>query len=144
MSQENIEVVRRAVAAVNERDVNRYLALCTDDIQLETPWTAVEGVYEGRDAIRRFFTDLNDTAPDFHLEIERLDSIGSYRVLGFLRVRASGRATGITAGPESLSTDPPEAGIPTANVYDFSKGRIRRIRVFVNRAEALEAVGLRQ
>src|SRR5215216_5713215 len=89
MSQENIEVIERAVAALNERDVDGYLACCTDDIQLRTPWAAVEGVYEGSQAIRRFFADLRDTALDFRLTIERADPIGANRVLVFLR--ASGR-----------------------------------------------------
>jgi len=141
MSQENVEVVRRAIAAANERDVDRYLALCSEDIELQTPWTAVEGLYVGPDAIRRFFTDIRDTARDFHLNIERLESIGSDRVL---RAHVSGRASGITVGSESLSSEPRHAGIPTGNVYDLSDGKIRRIRIFVDRGEALEAVGLRE
>jgi len=32
MSQENVEIVKRAVAALNERDVDRYLADCTENI----------------------------------------------------------------------------------------------------------------
>ena len=139
-----MEVVRRAIAAANERDVDRYLALCTDDIQLQTPWTGIEGVYEGRDAIRRFFTDLRDTASDFHLSIERLDSIRSDQVLVFLRAHVSGRASGITVRSESLSSEPPQAGVPTGNVYDLSKGKISRIRIFLDRDEALEAAGLRE
>ena len=34
MSQENLEVVERAVAALNERDIDRYLGCCTEDIEL--------------------------------------------------------------------------------------------------------------
>jgi len=124
--------------------VDRYLALCSEDIELQTPWTAVEGLYVGPDAIRRFFTDIRDTARDFHLNIERLESIGSDRVLAFLRAHVSGRASGITVGSESLSSGPRHAGIPTGNVYDLSDGKIRRIRIFVDRDEALEAVGLRE
>ena len=32
MSQENVQVVSRAIAAVNARDIGSYLACCTDDI----------------------------------------------------------------------------------------------------------------
>jgi hypothetical protein len=142
MSQENVDVVKRVIAAVNERDVEGYLACCTSDIQLQTPWTAVEGVYEGPDAIRRFFADLHDTAPDFRLTIERLEPIAADRVLAFLRVNARGRASGITVGAEIPATT--DAGIPTANVYDLSEGKIRRIRIFVDRADALEAAALRE
>ena len=132
MSQENVEVVRRAVAAVNRRDLDAYLACCTDDVQLSTPLTDVTGVYEGPDGIRRFFADVGDTGPDFHLTIERVEPIGQDRVLTFMRLTATGRASGI---PQDART---------GNVYDLAGGKIERIRIFVDRAEALEAAGLRE
>jgi hypothetical protein len=132
MSQANEAAVEKVIAAVNQRDIDGYLACCTEDIQLRTPWAAIDGVYEGKDAIRRFFTDLSDTGPDFRLIIERLESIGADQVLAFLRVTVSGRASGIPAATDS----------PTANIYDFVKGKINRIRIFRDRHEALKAVGL--
>jgi hypothetical protein len=33
MRHENLEVIERAIAAINERDIDAYLA-CTDDVQL--------------------------------------------------------------------------------------------------------------
>jgi ketosteroid isomerase-like protein len=142
MSQENVEVVESAIAAVNERDIDRYLACCTEDIQLQPPWTAVEGVYEGPDAVRRFFVDLRDTIPDFQLTIERLESVGANQVLAFLRASATGRASGIPAGAAAPAAAIPAGGIPTANVYDLVDGKIRRVQAFLDREEALEAVGL--
>jgi hypothetical protein len=134
MSQENVEIVERLVAAFNERDIDRYLSCCTDDIQLRTPWAEVEGAYEGGDAIRRFFTDLGDTSPDFQIKVESLEPIGADRVLAFMRVTASGRSSGIPAADD----------MPTANVYDLADGKIKRIRVFLDRDKALEAAGLRE
>ena len=142
MSHENLEAVQEVISAVNDRDLDRYLAHCTESIQLETPWAAVEGAYEGPDAIRRLFSDLRDTLPDLHLVIERLEAIGSDRVLAFLRASATGRASGITAAAGDLSATGRD--IPSANIYDFAGGKIRRIRVFLDRQEALEAVGLRE
>jgi hypothetical protein len=43
MSQENVEIVERAIAAVNARDIEAYLACCTHDIELHTPVAAVAG-----------------------------------------------------------------------------------------------------
>ena len=146
MSQENVELVERVVAAVNERDVEGYVGCCADDVKLQTPWSAVEGVYEGSEAIRRFFADLQDTAPNFRLTIERAEPIGDTRVLVFLRASVTGRASGLPAGALSGELrDAPAAGdIPTATVYDFADSKITSIRVFVDRDEALEAVGLRE
>ena len=132
MSQENVEAVERAVAAVNERDIDRYLAGCTEDVELQTPLASIGGTYEGVDAIRRFFADIEDTGPDFRLDLERVEAIGADRVLAFLRATASGRSSGI---PTAYST---------TNIYDFVDGKIRRIRIFLDRQEALEAVGLRE
>jgi hypothetical protein len=143
MSQENVEVVQALISAVNDRDLDRYLAHCTESIRLETPWAAVEGAYEGPLAMRRFFSDLRDTLPDFKLAIERLEPIGADRVLALLRVRATGRASGITAtaGADALSAA--GGALPTATIYDLADGRVNRIRVFIDRQEAFEAVGLR-
>ena len=55
MSQENVRLVERAIAAINARDIEGYLACCTENVKLETPMAAVGGVYEGIDGIRRYF-----------------------------------------------------------------------------------------
>jgi len=132
MSQENLELVKRAIAALNERDIDRYLACCTEDIELHTPLAAIGGVYNGPDGIRRFFADVSDAGPDLRVTIERLEAIGADRVLTFEHFSISGRATGIPTPADS------------AGVFDLAEGKIKRIRIFLDRAEALEAVGLRQ
>ena len=130
MSQENVEVVKRAIAAVNARDIAAYLACCTLDIELHTPTVALTGVYEGPAGIRRFFEDVEDAAPNFRLNLERVCAIGSDQVLAFLDITASGRASGLPAGT------------PTANVYELVDGKVRRVRIFADRQQALEAVRL--
>jgi ketosteroid isomerase-like protein len=132
MSQKNVEVVRRAVAAVNRRDIDGYLACCTDDVRLSTPLAEVVGAYDGPDGIRRFFTDISDTGPDFKLTIERLEAVGTDRVLALMEVTATGRASGI---PQVAQT---------GNIYDLVDGKIDRIQIFVDRQQALEAAGLRE
>ena len=134
MSQENVEIVRQAIAAINERDIDAYLSCCTKDVQLITPIAEVAGSsYDGPDGIRRFFTDIGDVfAADFKITIEHLEAIGPDRVLAFGRNTATGRASGI----------PTEAA--TGNVYDFANGKIKRIRIFFDRDQALEAAGLRE
>jgi len=129
MSQENVEIVERAITAVNARDVEAYLACCTPDIELHTPLVAVGGLYEGPAGIRRFFADVEDAAPDFHLHVESVRPVGD-ALLAFLNVTATGRASGLPTGT------------PTANVYEFADGKIRRVRIFADRQQALEAVGL--
>jgi ketosteroid isomerase-like protein len=128
MSQENVETVRRAIAAINARDIDAYVACCTEDVELLLPMAGAE--YLGDHGIRRFFTDIEDIGPDFRIEAQRVQAIGDSNVLAFLRVGSTGRASGIVIGAES------------ANVYDFIDGKISRVRIFLDRDEALKAVGL--
>ena len=76
MSQENVEIVERAIAAVNDRDIDSYLACCTEDIQLQTPVSPIEGIYKGAEGIKRYFADLRDAGRDFRVTIDRLETVG--------------------------------------------------------------------
>ena len=132
MSQENVRLVERAIAAINARDIEGYLACCTESVKLETPVAAVGGVYEGIDGIRRFFTDIEDAGPDFRIEIDGVEEIDRKRVLAFLRNSSTGRARGISMAA------------PVNNVYDLIDGKISHIRIFFDRQQALKAVGLEE
>jgi ketosteroid isomerase-like protein len=112
MSQENVEIVERAIAAVNARDVDAYLACCTENVHLQTPLAPIGGTYDGPKAIRRFFDDVADTGPDFRLSLDGAERLGPDRVLAFLRVSATGRASGIPASSDR----------PITNVYDLDTG----------------------
>jgi ketosteroid isomerase-like protein len=128
MSQANVKTVERAIAAVNARDIHGYLACCTENVELLAPMAGAE--YLGADGIRRFLTDIEDIGPDFRIEVQRVQAIGDGSAIAFLRFGSTGRASGIVTGAES------------ANVYDFIDGKISRIRIFLDRDEALKAVGL--
>jgi ketosteroid isomerase-like protein len=117
MSQENVETVGRAIAAINERDIRAYLACCTENL--------------GADGIKRFFTDIEDIGPDFRIEVQRVQAVGDNTVIAFMRTSATGRASGIATGTESQT-----------NVYDFADDKISRIRIFLDGDQALKAVGL--
>jgi len=133
VSRENARLVERAIAAINARDIEGYLACCTENVKLETPMAAVGGVYEGIDGIRRYFADIEDAAPDFRIELDGVEEVDSKRVLAFLRISSTGRASGIRMAPP-----------PLTNVYDLIDGKLSRIRIFLDRQQALKAVGLEE
>jgi ketosteroid isomerase-like protein len=58
MSQENVEVVRRALAALNRRDVEAYLEVASPQIELITPALPLQGPITGHEGIRDFFREL--------------------------------------------------------------------------------------
>jgi ketosteroid isomerase-like protein len=130
MSEENARLVERAIAAINARDIEGYLACCTENIKLETPMAAVGGVYEGTDGIRRYFTDIEDAGPDFRIELDGVEEVDSQRLVAFLRTSGTGRVSGIRMEPP-----------PLTNVYDLIDGKISHVRIFLDRQEALKAAG---
>jgi ketosteroid isomerase-like protein len=129
MSQANAETVRRAIAAINAREIDAYLAFCTENVELLIA-ESVGAEYLGADGIRRFFTDIEDVGPDFLIEVERVQAVGDSHVLALLRTSSTGRVSGIVTGAES------------GNVYDFVDGKISRIRIFLDRDDAVKAAGL--
>jgi ketosteroid isomerase-like protein len=125
-----VEVVERAVAAINARDVDAYLACCTENVELLMPFFA-GAEFVGADGIRRFFADIEDIGPDFRIEVQSVQAVGdNNNVIAFMQTSATGRASGIATGSEST------------NVYDLIHGKINRVRIFLDRQEALKAVGL--
>ena len=41
MSAQNVEIVRQAITALNERDIEGYLGCCAENVTLRTPIAAV-------------------------------------------------------------------------------------------------------
>ncbi len=69
MSQENVELVHRAIDAVNRRDLAALLAVMDDDVEAAPLMAAMEGGYRGHDGIRRWWENLHDVWPDFSIEV---------------------------------------------------------------------------
>jgi ketosteroid isomerase-like protein len=132
VSQEGVRLVERAIAAINARDIESYRACCTEDVKLETPMAAVGGVYEGIDGIRRFLTDIEDAVPDWRMELGGVEEVDSKRVIAFLRNSSTGRASGV------------RMAWAQTNVYELIDGKISHVRIFLDRQEALKAVGLEE
>jgi ketosteroid isomerase-like protein len=129
MSEENVAVVQRVIAALNDRDVDRYLAFCSPDVELVSPVAAIEGSSRGPEGIRQFFAGLDESTNEFRLDVERLQAVDEDRVLAMVQLRFTSQG-GI------------QLNQAIANVYDLAGGKVRRVRVFLDRAKALEAAGL--
>jgi hypothetical protein len=132
MSQENVEIVRAAVSAINDRDLHRYLALCAPDIELITPVAAIEGASVGTEGIREFFAGIDESWSEFQLQIESVDELSDGRVIAALHLRTQS-AGGVALAPQ-----------PIVNVYTLAGGKLNRVEVFAGRTEALEAVRLEE
>ena len=128
MSQENVEVVRRALAALDRRDVDAYLEVASPQIELITPALPLQGLITGHEGIRDFFRELWSFSEASEFQVEEIRAVEG-RVLAFFVIAAT--------GPQGIQTSARVGG-----VYDLERGKIRRAHVFADRTEAREAVGL--
>jgi ketosteroid isomerase-like protein len=122
--------VREAIAAINERDVERYLALCAPDIELVSPVAAIEGASKNAGGIREFFAGVYEAANEFRLDVESLQELGDGRVLAFISL------TFVSKGGAGLTE-------PIANIYTLSERKLRKVDVYRDRERALDAAGMR-
>ena len=132
MSEENVEVVRSALASF-DRSLDRVAEFWDPEID----WRAIEGapddigVFKGHEAMRRYYGQWYDTFDDIQVETEELLDAGEQIVA---MVRAVGRMKGSGANIDM------RLGI----VYTVRDGLIVRGREYPSREEALEAAGLEE
>jgi uncharacterized protein len=130
MSRENVEIVRRMVAAWNAGDIDGWLELCAPGIEVVFPPDVPEpGPFHGRDELRAWAEGFMAAWEDFQAEIQQAVQAGE-RVVVALYYRGHGRDTGI----EIEQTD--------WHVFTIRDGKITHWRNYGTQADALEAVGL--
>ena len=132
MSQENVEIARRAYETFNAGDISGWLPMHSADAELhDLPNVPDPGVHRGHVEMRTWAQGLIETTEYLRFEPQRFIEAGE-RVLVPVRASAKGRGSGV---PVEMSF---------VDVFEFSDGKIRRLGSYVNEAEALEAVGLRE
>ena len=133
MSEENIDVILKAVEAVNRRDAEAFVAAVSPDVAWETnpEMVGLGGIYQGRAGVREFFKDLFglETWESIQVEVEEITEASDDRVLLGLLAKARGRGSGV----------PTEARL--WQVLWFAEGLITRRQAFWTRQEALAAAG---
>ena len=131
MSQENVDVIRRFSELWQRRDWDAMADLGDPSVEQHG---AVGGLEEGRvlrgfTEIRRDYESVENTWGEHRVEPQKLIDAGD-RVVLFIREYQRGKRSGI------------ELVVDTAVVFDLQDGRIVRIQGYMDRAKALEAVGL--
>ena len=129
MSQENVDLTRRAFQAFHDRDLDALLAMLDDDVEAFPFLAGMEGGYRGHDGIRRWWAGLLGTFPDFSAEIVELHDLGD-STMAVLRMPGHG----------AESDTPFDAA--AWHVSHFQHGKCIGWRAYTREREALEAVGL--
>jgi ketosteroid isomerase-like protein len=136
MSQENVEVVRRAIgtmsfdAAEDDRRAEYVERLAFDVEFEEDPRFPEAGTYRGRDEVLRYFAQFVSQFEPFLFTVEDLVDAGEDNVLVCLHIE--GRGKGSSA----------EFDVRAGWVFTVRDGQVVRIRAYYERAAAFEAVGL--
>jgi uncharacterized protein len=96
MSQENVDVVRRALAAFPRGDVEEMLSYLDPDLEWHSAIVGgAEGnVYRGHDGFRRWLVDSFESFEELRNEWSEFRDLGD-RVLVFGHVKARGRESGV-------------------------------------------------
>ena len=130
MSEENVEVVKRANELTNDGDLDAAYSFLHPDIEWviarEHPDTRT---LTGREAVAEYQRDWQEAIPDVHYEYDRVLEAGG-KVVGIGTVRGTGTASGA------------DVRVPIALVFTLRDGLITRVEEYLNPSEALKAVGL--
>jgi len=103
-----------------------------EEFELRLPGDYPEGesIFRGREGVRRLLVMMQDVWAEWRVEPERFFDAGD-KVVVFTRGVARARASGV---PIELSG---------AYVWSIKEARLMSARVYLDRSEALEAVGLK-
>jgi ketosteroid isomerase-like protein len=133
VSQENVELVRKGYSAEGRVDLGRFAEFFEPDAELIFPeaYPDTEARYVGLDGFRRAMQRMDEIWEDLRFEAERFLDAGQ-SVVVFVT----------TSGTARISRAALAARV--AHVYDLRDGRLVRLRIFLDRQDALKAVGLEE
>jgi ketosteroid isomerase-like protein len=130
MSQENVEVVRRVYKLAEARGVEGLMEFATDDIVwISDPSFPGGGRQNGKEEVRRWLTEIW-IYDEISIDVEQIIDLDD-------------RALGITQF-HAVFADAPPVHWPWCHLFTFRDGLISQARAFFDRAQALEAAGLRE
>jgi len=132
MSQENVEAVKTAYAALNSGDIPAVVGMCHPDVVLDNTNAAFDAaVYHGHAGLGEFFSLGPTMWESQRFEVEDAISLDADRVVVLQRIVSVGRD-----GVETIARN--------AMLFTLSGGKAIQIKSFQTKGEALEAVGRRE
>ena len=131
MSQENVEIVRAAIEAMNRRDIQAVLRGMDPEVRFEHRLAALEGNFVGLDGVRGWFADLGEYLVNGQIQCQDVRDLGD-RVLGLGTLGATGKESGV----ETRQT--------FAALARYRDGLMTEYIDFGDVEQALEAAGLRE
>ena len=135
MSQENVEIVRRAMDANRSGGLDDAMELFAEgvidaDCEFASRISSIEGsTYRGREGFRHYLEDMEDAFQEWHNDVNEVSLVAPDIVLVDVTFRGTGQS-GVAVELQSFA------------VCVFSGAKIVRLAAHPTRTEALEAAGL--
>jgi ketosteroid isomerase-like protein len=135
MSEENMALMAWLIDAFNSRDIEGFTSRCHPDLEwVPALITRAEGgpesTYRGIEGFRRWIAETDEVMAEFQVQPEVYRDVGDDRVLLLGTIVGKGRQSGADVHAE------------LGQVFTFRDGQLVSYRGYLDRAEALEAVGL--
>jgi ketosteroid isomerase-like protein len=132
MSRENVEIVRRSYESLNRRDIEAWIEVFHPDVEMHDVAGIPDApVRRGHDALREWVAMMEDIWTDACYEPEEFTDAGKF-VLVAVHAKARGARGGVPLD------------VPMFHAFEMEDERIRRLWAYLDRAEALKAVGLEE
>jgi ketosteroid isomerase-like protein len=130
MSEENVEIVKRSIAAYSGRDFEALREVSHPDI--EQDWSASLGlearVYQGRERVLSFYENYFETFEEIDIQPDRFIESGDWVVVP---------NTGFVRGRDGIETV-----ARSTFAFEVQDGLIARVRLHQETQQALDALGL--
>jgi ketosteroid isomerase-like protein len=131
VSEQNVELHRRLIAAFNARDLEAIIAKSDPQIEYDSMMTVPGGdVYRGHEGMRRYFRDMQDAWGDeIRAEPEAYFDLGQHTLAVYV-LRGRGQQSGA------------EVAMPFAQVIRWRDGLMLHFKAYPRREDALRDLGM--
>jgi ketosteroid isomerase-like protein len=133
MSQENLDILRKALPERGAGDMEALLAILDESVEWDYVGAFPEGLttYHGPGEVRIFLEQWAEAFDDFGFRAEEAIDAG-HSIVVRLRQWGRGRETGAQVENRSWQ------------MFTFRDGKVVHCRGYATKAEALEAAGMRE
>jgi ketosteroid isomerase-like protein len=133
LSEENLELIRRAYELMNRGDIEAGMELADPAIELETLFTAISGRrYLGHDGVREWWADQTESWEQMRQTPQQVIEVDAERAIVVVRLEATGKASGVEIDQEVAAT------------WTIRNGKCVRLEAHGSLEEALEAASAKK
>jgi ketosteroid isomerase-like protein len=134
MSEENVEIVRNAIAAFDRGDIEGVLRHCDEDIVITQPpeLPGVSPEQHGHRGVLEALAIWPEQWDDYRIETARIAAAPGDKVFVTQRTRGRGKQSGV------------EVDMDFSFVFTVHDAKISEWRLFVQEDQALKAAGLEE